>query len=57
MTKQEVYSELKRLWEEFDKNHNSTTKAGASRARKALGDLKNLITPYRKASVSEDKGV
>jgi hypothetical protein len=30
-------------------------KAAAGRARKALGEIKNLITPYRKASVDENK--
>jgi hypothetical protein len=35
--------------------HNGTTKASQSRARKAIGEIKKLITNYRKASVAESK--
>lgn len=55
MNKQELYESMKTLWESFDTNHHATTKAGAGRARKAAGELKKLVTDYRKASVSEDK--
>jgi hypothetical protein len=55
MNKQEIYLELKKLWEEFESNHNLTTKVSETRARKALGDIKKLVTPYRKASVEEAK--
>ena len=55
MTKQEVYEQLKQLWEEFDKNHNASSKVSNGRARKALGEIKKLITPYRAASVEEEK--
>lgn len=55
MNKQEIYVEIKQLWEAFEENHNATTKAGAGRARKALGEIKKLVTPYRKASVDETK--
>ena len=46
MTKQEIYVELKKLWESFDTNHNKTTKKSDADARKALGEVKKLITPY-----------
>ena len=55
MSKQEVYDQLKALWEEFDSNHNATSKVSDSRARKALGEIKKLVTPYRAASVEEAK--
>lgn len=55
MKKQEIYEELKKLWEEFETNHNLTTKVSETRARKALGEIKKLVTPYRTASVEESK--
>ena len=56
MTKQEIYEQLKTLWEQFDTNHNKTTKKSDADARKALGEIKKLVTPYRAASVNEAKG-
>jgi hypothetical protein len=53
--KQEIFEKLKELWEEFEKNHNATTKVSDARARKALGELKKLVTPYRAASTEEGK--
>ena len=50
-----VYENLKKLWDEFELNHNLTTKVSDSRARKALGELKKLVTAYRQASVEETK--
>ena len=54
-TSQELYEQIKDLFETFDTEHNSTTKAGKGRARKAIGELKKLVTDYRKASVAENK--
>lgn len=51
----EIYEELKKLWEDFDTNHNLTTKVSSTRARKSLGELKKLVTSYRAASVEESK--
>lgn len=55
----ELYNEIKELWEEFDDNHNSFlekgNKAAGARARKALGQIKKIVTEYRKASVDESK--
>jgi ElaB/YqjD/DUF883 family membrane-anchored ribosome-binding protein len=53
--KEKLYQELKALWETFDENHNDTTKASDGRARKALGEIKKLVTAYRKASVESNK--
>ena len=55
MNTQEIYEKLKQLWEEFETNHNATTKVSNSRARKALGEIKKLVTPYRSASVESEK--
>ena len=55
MNKNEIYENLKKFWDEFELNHNLTTKVSDSRARKALGELKKLVTAYRQASVEETK--
>ena len=55
----DIFTEMNILWESFHDNHmkfsNKGTKAAGARARKAVGQLKNLVTEYRKASVSESK--
>ena len=43
------------LYEAFKAEHSGTTKASQSRARKNIGEIKKLITDYRKASVEESK--
>lgn len=55
MNTQEIYEQLKKLWEDFESNHNETTKVSGTRARKSLGEIKKLVTPYRQASVEETK--
>ena len=54
-TTNELYETLNNLWEEFQENHRSFTekgnKAAGGRARKAVGEVKKLVTDYRKASV------
>ena len=52
---QEIFEEITELFSQFDENHNSPTKTGKSRARKAIGEIKKLVTDYRKASVEESK--
>tara|TARA_B100001564_G_scaffold355257_1_gene367257 strand:+ start:2958 stop:3128 length:171 start_codon:yes stop_codon:yes gene_type:complete len=52
---QELFEQIKELYIQFDSEHNGTTKASASRARKAIGEIKKLVTDYRKASVEENK--
>ena len=58
-TRDELYSQLNELWEQFQENHRSHSekgnKAAGGRARKAIGEVKILVTEYRKASVSESK--
>lgn len=55
MNKQELFEQMQALWVSFEAEHNGTTKASQGRARKAIGDLKKLVTDYRKASVDEGK--
>lgn len=52
---QELYEQMKDLWYTFEEEHNATTKAAKGRARKAIGELKKLVTDYRSSSVSENK--
>ena len=56
MTKQELFEQIDGLYEEFKSEHNGATKASQQRARKNIGEIKKLITDYRKASVEEAKG-
>ena len=55
----ELYETMNNLWEEFQTNHRTFTekgnKAAGGRARKAVGEVKKLVTDYRKASVTESK--
>ena len=53
--KQELFEQIDALYESFKQEHNGSTKASQTRARKSIGDLKKLVTEYRKASVAEAK--
>ena len=55
MNTQELFDKIDALYETFKAEHSSSSKAAHSRARKALGELKKLVTEYRQASVTEDK--
>lgn len=55
MESQEIYEQIKEQFELFEEGHNSDTKSGKLKARKAIGEVKKLITNYRKASVEENK--
>tara|TARA_B100000900_G_scaffold168930_1_gene143495 strand:- start:806 stop:976 length:171 start_codon:yes stop_codon:yes gene_type:complete len=52
---QELFEQIKDLFVQFETEHNGTSKAAKSRARKAIGEVKKLVTDYRKASVEESK--
>jgi hypothetical protein len=54
-TSNEIFEQIKELFIQFETEHNGSTKAAKSRARKAIGELKKLITDYRKLSVEESK--
>ena len=51
----ELFDQIKELYLQFETEHNGTSKASKSRARKAIGEIKKLVTDYRKASVEENK--
>ena len=59
MSSDNLYSDIKELFNEFEGNHSvfveKGNKAAGGRARKAIGEIKKLVTDYRKASVSESK--
>lgn len=55
MNKQELFETMSNLWNEFEAQHNGTTKKSQQQARKSVGELKRLVTDYRKASVEEGK--
>jgi hypothetical protein len=55
MNTQELFEQIEKFYETFKEEHSGKTKAAHGRARKALGEIKKLVTEYRKASVSEDK--
>ena len=54
-TSQQLFEQIKDLFVEFETEHNGTTKAAKGRARKAIGEVKKLVTEYRKESVAEGK--
>ena len=58
-TVNELHSKIKEHVEEFDKNHEAHSekgnKAAGGRARKHIGEIKKLVTDYRRASISESK--
>ena len=55
MESNEVYLKLAELWTEFSIEHSETSKAAHGRARKALTEIKKLISVYKKSSIAEDK--
>ena len=53
--KEELFLKMKELWEQFEVEHNKTTKVSQKNARTLIGDLKKIVTDYRQASVEETK--
>lgn len=52
----EIYDEMRKLWDSFTENHlKENNKAAAMRARKSIQGLKNLVSEYKKASMEETK--
>ena len=50
-----LFDQIQSLYATFEEEHNKNmngNKAAGSRARKALGEIKKLVTAYRKASVA-----
>jgi hypothetical protein len=55
METNETYTKLSELWNEFSIEHSKSSKAAHGRARRALTEVKKLISVYKKSSVAEDK--
>ena len=55
MTTVELKEQLDGIYEKFTMEHQGKSKAAHGRARKALGEVKKLVSEYRKASIAEDK--
>jgi len=55
MNSQELFVKISELYETAKLNNEETSKAAKGRARKALSELKKLISAYNKASVAEAK--
>ena len=51
----ELFEQIKELFIQFESELNGGSKASKARARKAIGEVKKLVTDYRKASVEENK--
>ena len=50
-----LYDQIKNHFDTFESEHEKNmngNKAAGSRARKAIGEVKKLVTDYRKASVA-----
>ena len=50
MNSQELFEQIKDLFVQFEEGHNATTKSGKGKARKAIGEVKKLVTDYDKVS-------
>ena len=55
----ELYEQIEAAFEDFQENHRKFeekgVKAAGGRARKAIGEIKKMVTAYRQASVNESK--
>ena len=53
--KQELFNKIAEHFATLQENNNGSTKTSQARARKAAGEIKKLITPYKKANMAEVK--
>ena len=53
--KQELFDQIAEQFAILQENNEGSTKASQARARKAAGEIKKLITPYKKANMAEVK--
>ena len=53
--KQELFDQIAEQFNILQENNEGTTKTSQARARKAAGEIKKLITPYKKANMAEIK--
>lgn len=53
--KQELFEQIADQFSILQGENGGSTKASQARARKAAGEIKKLITPYKKANMDEMK--
>ena len=53
--KQELFEQIAEQFSILQGENGGSTKASQARARKAAGEIKKLITPYKKANMDEVK--
>ena len=53
--KQELFDQIEEQFSILQENNEGTTKTSQARARKGAGEIKKLITPYKKANMAEIK--
>jgi hypothetical protein len=49
--KDELFEQIATQFAILEENNSGSTKASQARARKAAGEIKKLITPYKKANM------
>jgi len=54
--KNELFQQIADQFAILEENNNGSTKASQAKARKAAGEIKKLITPYKKANMDAVKG-
>ena len=54
--KQELFDQIAEQFSILESENGGSTKASQARARKAAGEIKKLITPYKKANMDAVKG-
>lgn len=54
--KNELFEQIAEQFAILEENNSGTTKASQAKARKAAGEIKKLITPYKKANMDAVKG-
>ena len=53
--KNELFDQIAEQFSILQGENGGSTKASQARARKAAGEIKKLITPYKKANMDEGK--
>jgi len=53
--KQDLFEQIAEQFAILQENNEGSTKTSQARARKAAGEIKKLITPYKKANMAEVK--
>ena len=57
MDKQELFEAIAEQFTVLQENNALTTKSSQAKARKAAGEIKKLITPYKKANMDAVKSL